>query len=455
MSKSKNSIDMCSGSLWDKILLFALPLMLASILQLLFNAADVVIVGRYAGNTSLAAVGSTTSIIHLTVNIFTGLSVGANVMVARHIGAGEEERVSRYVHTSILLALLFGAALSAFSCLFAPTILDWTSSPQDVVGLATLYLRIYFLGIPATTVYNFGAAILRARGDTRRPLYYLTAAGIINVALNLFFVISLEMDVAGVALATIISQYVSAALVIWCLMREKSCIRLDLKKLAFDLPLIGQILRVGIPAAVQGSLFAISNVAIQTGLNSFDDSTLLAACSAALSIEGFLFVGTNSFQQAAISFVGQNYGSGDRKRTERCVVLCVLYSIAIGLLMGNLAYLFGETLVGFYAPGEEEVIALAMVRLAYFGYFYFICGVQDTVAGSLRGIGFSLLPTVLSLLGICAVRILWLNTAFVYSHTPETLYFSYPLSWVVATVLQVSAYFLMRKQAFSKIKTKN
>lgn len=454
MSKGKNSIDMCSGSLWDKILLFALPLMLSSILQLLFNAADVVVVGRYAGNESLAAVGSTTPVIQLVVNLFTGLSVGANVLVARDIGAGNHQRVSRCVHTAILLAFTCGIVMAAISSSIAGTILTWTSSPTDVIGLATLYLRIYFLGIPATMVYNFGAAILRARGDTRRPLYYLTVSGVINVGLNLFFVICLEMDVAGVALATIISQYVSAGLVVWCLMREESSVHLDLKKLRFDGTMVLQILQVGLPAGIQSSLFSISNVAIQTGLNSFDDSTLLAACSASLSIEGFLFVGTNSFHQAAISFVGQNYGAGNRRRTERCVLLCMAYTTAVGLLTGNLAYLFGETLVGFYAPGETEVIALAMVRLAYFGYLYFLCGVQDTMAGALRGLGYSLLPTILSLLSICAFRLVWINTAFVQVHTPETLYLSYPVSWALATALQVGAYFLVRKRAFYKIMPK-
>lgn len=454
MAKSKNSIDMCSSSLWDKILLFALPLMLSSILQLLFNAADVVVVGRYAGNESLAAVGSTTSIIQLVVNLFTGLSVGANVLVARDLGAGNSQRVSRCVHTAILLAFSGGVVLAAFSSFFAPTILSWTSSPRDVIGLATTYLRIYFLGIPGTMVYNFGAAILRARGDTRRPLYYLTAAGIINVALNLFFVIVFEMDVAGVALATIISQYISAALVVWCLVREESCVRLDLHKLSFDLPTVGQILRVGLPAGIQGTLFSISNVAIQSSLNSFDDSTLLAACSAAISIEGFLFVGTNAFHQAAISFVGQNYGAGNRKRVERCVLLCMLYTTAVGIVLGNLAYYFGETLVGFYAPGEEEVIALAMVRLAYFGYFYFLCGVQDTMAGALRGLGLSMVPTAISLLGVCVFRLIWIDTVFVHYYTPETLYLSYPVSWIITAVLQIGMYFLIRKHAFSKLTPK-
>ena len=454
MAGKKHSIDMCSGSLWDKILIFALPLMLSSILQLLFNAADVVVVGRYAGNESLAAVGSTTPVIQLVVNLFTGLSVGANVLVARDIGAGNDRRVSRCVHTSILLALVCGIVMGAASSICAGTILTWTSSPGDVIGLATLYLRIYFLGIPATMVYNFGAAILRARGDTRRPLYYLTASGIVNVALNLFFVIKLEMDVAGVALATVISQYLSAGLVIWCLMRETSCVRLELKKFRFDGAMVLQILQVGLPAGIQSSLFSISNVAIQTGLNSFDDSTLLAACSASLSIEGFLFVGTNCFHQAAISFVGQNYGAGNRKRTERCVLLCMIYTTAVGLITGNLACLFGETLVGFYAPGETEVISLAMVRLTYFGFLYFLCGVQDTMAGALRGLGYSLLPTILSLLSVCVFRLVWINTAFVRFHTPETLYLSYPVSWAIATVLQVGAYFGVRKTAFAQLITK-
>ncbi len=454
MSKGKNSIDMCSGSLWDKILLFALPLMLSSILQLLFNAADVVVVGRYAGNESLAAVGSTTPVIQLVVNLFTGLSVGANVLVARDIGAGNDQRVSRCVHTAIPLAAVCGIVMGAIGAVGTRTILTWTSSPWDVIDLATMYLRIYFLGIPAIMVYNFGAAILRARGDTRRPLYYLTASGVVNVALNLLFVIVFEMDVAGVALATIISQYMSAGLVVQCLMKEQSCVHLDLKKLRFDKTMVLQILQVGLPAGIQGSLFSISNVAIQTGLNSFDDSTLLAACSASLSIEGFLFVGTNAFHQAAISFVGQNYGAGNRRRTERCVLLCMVYATVVGLVTGNLAYIFGETLVGLYAPGETEVIALAMIRLAYFSYLYFLCGVQDTMAGALRGLGYSLLPTALSLLSVCVFRFVWISTAFVHFHTPETLYLSYPVSWALSAVLQIGAYFIMRKRTFLKITPK-
>ena len=308
--KKSHSIDMCSGSLADKILLFALPLMASSLLQLLFNAADVVVVGRFAGKEALAAVGSNTSLINLMINLFIGLSVGTNVVVARDLGAGRHDKVSHSVHTAMTLALVSGIGMMVFGVAMVRQLLEWMASPTDVIDLATVYLRIYFLGMPANLVYNFGAAILRAQGDTQRPLYFLTFAGVVNVALNLLFVINLRMDVAGVALATIIAQYISAILVVRCMMREQGPLHMELKQLGLRRKVVGQILRVGLPAGFQGVVFALSNVVIQSALNSFNDPALVAGSAAGSNIESFVYTTMNAFHQAAISFVGQNYGAG-------------------------------------------------------------------------------------------------------------------------------------------------
>ena len=304
--KKSHSIDMCSGSLADKILLFALPLMASSLLQLLFNAADIVVVGRFAGKEALAAVGSNTSLINLMINLFVGLSVGTNVVVSRDLGAGRHDNVSQSVHTAMTLALASGVGMMLFGTMMVRQLLEWTSSPTDVIDLATVYLRIYFLGMPANLVYNFGAAILRAQGDTQRPLYFLTFAGVVNVILNLIFVIGCQLDVAGVALATIIAQYISAGLVVRCLMNEQEPLRLELKKLGLTKKVVLQILKVGLPAGFQGMVFSLSNVVIQSSLNSFDDPVLVAGSAASANIESFVYVSMNAFHQAAM---GQNYGA--------------------------------------------------------------------------------------------------------------------------------------------------
>ena len=330
---------MCNGPLWNKILLFALPLMASSILQLLFNAADVVVVGRYAGKEALAAVGSNSALINLLINLFVGLSVGTNVVVARDLGAGRHDNVSRSVHSSVTLALISGVGMAVFGVVMVRQLLEWMSSPTDVIDLATVYLRIYFLGMPANMLYNFGAAILRAQGDTQRPLYFLTAAGIVNVILNLCFVIGLGMDVDGVALATIISQYISAALVLRCLMRETGPLRLELSKLRLDWPVVRRILQVGLPAGFQGIVFSLSNVVIQSALNSFNDAALVAGSAASSNIENFVYAAMNSFYQTALTFCGQNYGAAKCKRVDRTLFLCVTFSMTTGLVLGNLAYL--------------------------------------------------------------------------------------------------------------------
>ena len=442
-------IDMIHGPLAGKLLVFAIPLMLSSILQLLFNAADVIVVGRWSGKEALAAVGSNTSLINLMVNLFVGFSVGTNVVVARDLGAGREEDVRDSVHTSIALSLVSGVVLMGLGLLLSRQMLELMGSPEDVIGLAAVYLRIYFCGMPGNMLYNFGAAILRAQGDTKRPLYFLTAAGIINVILNLVFVILFHMDVAGVALATIISQYVSAILVLLTLMRDKGPLRVDLRALRLDMKVVRRILQVGLPAGFQGMVFSISNVVIQSSINSFG-STVVAGSAASSNIEGFVYAGMNAFYQTALTFTSQNYGACECKRVDRIMGLCLLYSGLIGLVLGNLAYLFGYPLGSIYAPGQEEVIAQAVDRLSICCTTYFLCGLMDTQVGVLRGIGYSVVPMIVSLVGSCALRLLWVATIFQLNRTPEMLYLSYPVSWVITAATHFVFFLFIRKRAYAK-----
>ncbi len=451
MGKQGYKIDMCSGSLAGKLLLFALPLMASSLLQLLFNAADVVVVGRFAGKEALAAVGSTTSLINLLVNMFVGLSVGSNVTVARDLGAGREEEVRRSVHTSITLALLSGLVLTGIGTLLVRRLLEWMSSPADVIGLATVYLRIYFLGMPFNMLYNFGAAILRAQGDTRRPLYFLAVAGVVNVALNLFFVIVFHMSVAGVALATIISQAISAVLVLLCLMRDSGPLRVDLKRLCLDGRVVRRILQVGFPAGFQGMLFSISNVVIQSAINAFNSTAIVAGSSAAANIEGFVYAGMNAFYQTALTFTSQNYGACQCRRVDRIMELCLAYTVAIGAALGGAAVLFGQQLAAIYAPGEPEVIAQTLLRMRITCTTYFLCGLMDTQVGVLRGLGYSMVPMIVSLVGACGLRLIWVAFVFPLVGTPAALYVSYPVSWLVTAIFHCVFFFLVRKHAYAKV----
>ena len=451
MGKQGYKIDMCSGSLAGKLLLFALPLMASSLLQLLFNAADVVVVGRFAGKEALAAVGSTTSLINLLVNMFVGLSVGSNVTVARDLGAGREEEVRRSVHTSITLALLSGLVLTGIGTLLVRRLLEWMSSPADVIGLATVYLRIYFLGMPFNMLYNFGAAILRAQGDTRRPLYFLAVAGVVNVALNLFFVIVFHMSVAGVALATIISQAISAVLVLLCLMRDSGPLRVDLKRLCLDGRVVRRILQVGFPAGFQGMLFSISNVVIQSAINAFNSTAIVAGSSAAANIEGFVYAGMNAFYQTALTFTSQNYGACQCRRVDRIMELCLAYTVAIGAALGGAAVLFGQQLAAIYAPGEPEVIAQTLLRMRITCTTYFLCGLMDTQVGVLRGLGYSMVPMIVSLVGACGLRLIWVAFVFPLVGTPAALYVSYPVSWLVTAIFHCVFFFRVRKHAYAKV----
>lgn len=444
---------MCNGPLASKILLFAVPLIASSLLQLLFNAADVVVVGKFAGKEALAAVGSNTSLINLLINLFVGLSVGANVVVARDLGAGRNDRVKKDVHTTITLALISGVVMMVFGVIMVRQLLEWMSSPTDVIDLATIYLRIYFFGMPANMLYNFGSAVLRAQGDTRRPLYYLLFAGIVNVVLNLIFVIVFNMDVAGVALATIISQYISAVLVLRCLMREQGALHLDLKELRLRKLVVMRIFQVGLPAGFQGVVFALSNVVIQSSLNSFNDPVLVAGSSAAANIESFVYAAMNAFYQSAITFVGQNYGAGKCDRVDRVAKQCLAFVVVTGLVLGNLAYYFGDTLSGFYVQaGEDDVIAQAVIRLGFIARFYFICGIMDTLVGVLRGLGYSVIPMVASLVGACGLRLVWVATVFPIYRTPASLYISYPITWAITGAVHLGFFLYVRKRAYAKVK---
>lgn len=442
MSKTY-AIDMCEGSILPKMLRFAIPLMCSSILQLLFNAADVIVVGKFCGDNSMAAVGSTTPIINLMTNLFMGLSIGANVLVAKYYGAREEKKVHEAVHTAVALSILSGLVLTVIGILFTKQILIWMNTPEDVFPLASKYLKIYFLGIVSVMLYNFCNSILRAVGDTKRPLYYLLFAGVINVLLNLFFVIVCELDVAGVALATIISQCVSAFLIVRCLCREQAMYQLFLGKIKFYGHALKRILHIGIPSGIYGTVFSLSNVVIQSSVNSFG-ATIMAGNAAAMNIEGFVYMAMNAFHQTAISFVSQNYGAGKIKRIWKISLLSQACVIVTGLVLGQLTVLLGSQLVGIYSS-EKLVIEAGIVRLKYICGPYFLCGMMDVMVGILRGLGRSVIPTIVSMIGACGLRLVWIFTIFAEEkyHTTRMLYLSYPLSWGITTLVHVICFLLV------------
>lgn len=426
-SSKKYEIDMCNGPLLGKILVFYVPLMLSGILQLLFNAADIVVVGRFAGNEALAAVGSTGSLTNLIVNLFIGLSVGANVLVARFYGAGQEGELKEMVQTAVATAVAGGVILVFLGFFVSGPALRLMGTPDDVISHSVLYMRIYFCGMPFMMVYNFGSAVLRAVGDTRRPLYYLLAAGVVNVLLNLFFVITLSMGVAGVAAATVISQAISAGLIVRCLILTDSAYRLELKGIRIAGDKLVKMVQIGIPAGMQGALFSISNVLIQSSVNSFG-SVAMAGNTAGSNIEGFVYTAMNAFHQAAISFCGQNYGARKYKRMGKVLLICELLVVAVGALMGNAVYFGGGTLLRLYST-DAEVIRYGILRMGYICTLYFLCGMMDVAVGVLRGMGYAIMPMLVSLTGACLLRVVWIYTVFQDYHTLECLYLSYPISW--------------------------
>ena len=441
-------IDMCNGPLFGKILIFAVPLMLSGMLQLFFNAADIIVVGQFVGHTALAAVGSTGSLINLLVNVFVGLSVGTNVLVARYYGARDAKHLHETVHTSVLTSVLSGTALIVIGLILAEPLLTLMGTPDDVLDQAALYMRIYFVGMPASMLYNFGAAILRAVGDTKRPLYFLFISGIVNVILNLVLVLVFHLGVAGVAIATVTSQVISAVLVALCLIKTDAPYRLELKKLRIHKSKLLEIIKIGLPAGMQGAVFSISNVLIQSSINSFG-STVMAGSTAASNIENFVYTAMNALYQTALYFTGQNVGGGKYKRIGKIMRICVLDVTAIGILLGGGAYLCGSTLLSIYTS-DPQVIQYGLERMMFVCLPYFLCGIMDTLVGSLRGMGYSIMPMIVSLTGACALRIVWIMTIFQMNPTLSTLFLSYPVSWFVTALAHFICYLIVHHRFMKK-----
>lgn len=451
-TKKRYQIDMCSGPIVSKLLLFTGPLVLSSILQLLFNAADVIVVGKFAGDNSLAAVGSVGPVTNLVINLFLGLSIGSNVLASRFYGAKNEKQFSNTLHTSMAISSILGIVLGAIGAVLSKQILIWMGSPAEVINLAAVYLCIYFMGIPAQAVYNFGSAILRAVGDTKRPMYYLSFAGVINVLLNLLLVIVFRMDVAGVAIATIISQYISAALIVWCLVREEGILKLHLNKLRIDGYILAKITQIGVPASIQGVMFSLSNVIIQSSINSFG-AVVVAGNSAAGNIEGFVYVSMNSFYQACMSFVSQNVGAKRFDRINSIVIKSELCVIAVGIVMGNIVYMFGYQLLGLYTD-SPAVMTAGIERMLYIVVPYCLCGMMDVMVGGIRGLGYAITPMLVTLIGVCVMRLAWIFTFFQMPmfHEPKFLYLTYPATWSLTFGAHVVSYLIIRKKFDQRVR---
>ena len=445
--KRSNS-DMLHGPLLSGIILYTIPIILTSILQLLFNAADLVVVGRFCGSVSVAAVGATNSLTNLLVNFFIGLSVGAGVGVAHGLGSRESSVVHRTIHTAIPTALICGVFLTIVGVSFSRTFLTWMGTPERVLPLSAVYMKIYFSGVTFTMLYNFCAAILRAAGDTKSPLIYLSLAGVINVVLNLVFVIALDMNVAGVALATVISQGISAVLVMLALLRRQDSCRLELGKMRFYLPQLKKMLVIGLPAGIQSSLFSISNVLIQSSVNSFGD-VFVSGNAASANLEGFVYASQNAFHQTALNYIGQNVGARQYDRIKKILWICLGCVCVTGILLGAAMYAMGPVLLSFYITDSQQAISYGLLRLAMICLPYFLCGMMDVSTGALRGLGASFVPMLISILGVCAFRVFWIFTIFQIPgfHTPQCLFLSYPISWTVTFACQLSAFlYLYRKQ---------
>lgn len=427
MNKAK--LDMTHGPLLGKLIIFTIPIILSGVLQLLFNAADVIVVGRFAGEASLAAVGSTGSLINLMTNLFIGMSVGANVCAAQFYGGGQYKDVKKTVHTSTAFSIICGVVLIFIGLFLARPILEIMGSPEDVIGLAALYVRIYFIAMPAVMLYNFLAAILRAAGDTTHPLIFLTVAGVVNVILNLILVVFFNMGVAGVAIATVTSNYISCIMLVAFFTKQEDALKLEFSKIKIDKKILNRIIRIGLPAGIQGTVFSLSNVVIQSAINSFG-TAVIAGSSAAASIEGFVYVSMNSVSQTCVTFVGQNYGAADEKRVKRVIFECLGIVTVVGLILGNLAYYFATPLLGIYTD-SSAAIAAGTLRLFWVCCPYFLCGIMDTLTGGLRGLGRSTVPMIVSLIGACATRLVWIATYFQLHKTEDVLFFSYPGSWLL------------------------
>ena len=452
IAMKRNQQDLTSGPLLSGIIAYTIPIILTSVLQLLFNAADLVVVGRFRGSLAVGAVGATGSITNLIVNLFVGLSIGAGVSVAHAIGAKQEKMLHRTIHTALFVALAGGAFLTVIGVSLSSTFLRLMDTPAEILPLASQYMQIYFCGMIFNLVYNFCAAILRAAGDTKSPLLFLSIAGLLNVALNFFFVVVCGMSVAGVALATIISQGVSAVLVVRSLMRRADGCRLDLRQIKLHKAQLLRILRIGVPAGIQGSLFAISNVIIQSSINSFGDIAV-AGNAAAANIEGFVYVAMNAFSQTAVNYTGQNVGANRFDRVRKIALLCILCVAATGMLMGGAIYLCARPLLGIYITDSPDAILYGITRMSFVGLPYFLCGMMDVATGSLRGLGSSLTPMVISVLGVCGIRLGWIFTIFrdPRFHSLESLFISYPISWTITFLIEMTAFFIIYRRRAKQV----
>lgn len=447
--RNKYEIDMCNGTIMDKLISFALPLMLSGILQLMFNAVDIVVVGRFSGSESLAAVGSTTALINIFTNLFIGISLGANVLSARFYAAGRKKEMSETVHTAILFALVSGIAMAVVGVVFSKWALNLMGTPDDVINLSTLYMRIYFLGMPFFMLYNYGAAILRAVGDTKRPLYFLILAGTVNALLNMFLVIVFGLGVAGVAIATVVSQMISCVLVLCCLRRTDACYKLYPSKLSMKKEYLIQIFQVGVPAGIQSTVINFSNALLQSSVNSFG-SIAMAGYTAANNVLGFLFVSVNSVTQACMSFTSQNFGVGKYKRMDRVLIDCLILTVTVGLTLGCGAYFFGTEILQIYTE-DPEVIRCGIEILSITTVPYFLCGIMDLFPGALRGMGYSVVPMILSIIGTVGMRILWIFVFFPQNRSLFFLFISYPGSWIATIVMQVVCFFFVRRHLRRRI----
>ena len=436
MTKHQNQqVDMIEGPLLQNIWKFAVPLMLTNFLQMLFNAADTVVVGRFAGQQALAAVGATGSLCFLLISLFNGLSIGSNVLIAKFLGAKDHEKVHQAVHTAITLAGLSGLFLTFLGFFLSRPMLQLMSTPSDIIDLSELYMRIYFVGTFFGLIYNFGASILRSKGDTKRPLYFLSISGITNVVLNLVFVIVFEMSVAGVAIATVISQAISAFLVCTALMKEKDATHLDLKQLGINKDMVWEIIKVGVPAGVQGMVFSLSNVVVQSSINSFDSSVIVAGNSAGANVENFVYIGVMAFTQACITFTSQNIGAKNYGRIKEIFKTTMILTILASGTIGFTVWYFGEFFLSFYT-NDAAVIEAGMIRMSYVGLFLVINGILDVFVSSMRGMGYSTLPTIVMIAGICGVRLSWLWIVFPMFRELSVIYMCFPISWTITSLIQ-------------------
>ena len=445
MRGRSHTIDICNGPLAGSIIAFALPLMAANVLQLMFNLADVIVVGKFAGDLAQAAVTSTTAMINLLLGLFMGMSGGANVVVAHALGADRKEEVHHMVHTSIAVAAISGVCLAVAGIVAAPWLLELMNSPENVRGLSAIYLRIYFLGLPATIIYNFASAVLRADGDTRRPLYFLSVSGVINVILNLVFVVGVHMGVAGVAIATAVSQWISALLVVRCLKLQSGPLQLDLRQLKIRAFALGRIARVGIPAGIQASLFSLSNVVIQSSINSLGE-TVMAGSGAAMTVEEICYQFGGAFFYAATSFVSQNYGAKRLDRVDRSFLLCQAYTVVCGVIVTAVTLTTGPWLLRMFTD-SPAVVEQGMMRIRYIISFLCLGGAMDVCTATLRGMGRSFQPMLVTLVGVCGLRLVWIATVFRANPCPENIYIAYPLTWAVTTAAHLCTLLFARAKA--------